>query len=116
MEKILKIEPESGYVKNELYPKLLEKIKNEIGAEKISSATNVALVSIAGHQLAQTPGIAGKMFHAIRGMICHNMKRISLGSVLSSLEGMRYEVTIPEDVMRRARIPLERMMAIGRGD
>jgi aspartate kinase len=44
---------------------LLEKIKNEIGAERISSATNVALVSIAGHQLAQTPGIAGKMFHAI---------------------------------------------------
>jgi aspartate kinase len=44
---------------------LLEKIRNEIGAEKISSATNIALVSIAGHQLAQTPGIAGKMFNAI---------------------------------------------------
>ena len=59
---------------------------------------------------------SGKSFHAIPGMICPSMKRISLGSVLSSLEGMRYEVTIPEDVMRRARIPLERMMAIGRGD
>jgi aspartate kinase len=44
---------------------LMEKIRNEIGAEKISTAANVALVSIAGHQLAQTPGIAGKMFHAI---------------------------------------------------
>jgi aspartate kinase len=44
---------------------LLDKIKAEIGAEKISTAANVALVSIAGHQLAQTPGIAGKMFHAI---------------------------------------------------
>jgi quinolinate synthase len=58
----------------------------------------------------------GKKFHSIPGMICPNMKRINLGSVLSSLEGMRYEVTLPEEVMRRARLPLERMMAIGRGD
>ncbi|MDD1756717.1 MAG: quinolinate synthase NadA [Methanomassiliicoccales archaeon] len=57
-----------------------------------------------------------KKFHSIPGMICPNMKRINLRSVLSSLEGMRHEVTLPEEVMRRARLPLERMMAIGRGD
>lgn len=44
---------------------LLEKMKSEIGAEKISHSSSVALVSIAGHQLAQTPGIAGRMFNAL---------------------------------------------------
>jgi aspartate kinase len=45
--------------------KLLEEMKNEIGAERISHTSSVALVSIAGHQLAQTPGIAGRMFNAL---------------------------------------------------
>jgi len=44
---------------------LLDKIKNEIGAERISSSSTIALVSIAGHQLSQTPGVAGKMFNAL---------------------------------------------------
>jgi aspartate kinase len=44
---------------------LLEKMKGEIGAEKISHTSSVALVSIAGHQLAQTAGIAGRMFNAL---------------------------------------------------
>ncbi len=44
---------------------LLEKMKGEIGAEKISHNSSVALVSIAGHQLAQTAGIAGRMFNAL---------------------------------------------------
>jgi aspartate kinase len=44
---------------------LLEKIKNEIGAQKITHTSSVALVSIAGHQLAQIPGMAGKMFNAL---------------------------------------------------
>ncbi len=44
---------------------LMEKIKTEIGADRISSSVNIALVSIAGHQLAQTPGVAGKMFNAL---------------------------------------------------
>jgi quinolinate synthase len=58
----------------------------------------------------------GKRFFSIPGMVCPNMKRIDLASVLSSLEGLKHEITLPEDVMRRARVPLERMMAIGRGD
>jgi aspartate kinase len=54
-------------VENELggIQTLMEKIKEEIGAERISSSSSIALISIAGHQLAQTPGIAGKMFNAL---------------------------------------------------
>ena len=44
---------------------LLQKMKSEIGAEKISHSSSVALVSIAGHQLAQTAGMAGRMFNAL---------------------------------------------------
>ncbi len=44
---------------------LLEKVKDEVGADRVSHTTSVALVSIAGHQLVQTPGIAGKMFNAL---------------------------------------------------
>jgi aspartate kinase len=54
---------------NQLEPvrTLLGKIKDEIGAEKISDTSSVALVSIAGHQLAQTAGMAGRMFNALSG-------------------------------------------------
>ena len=52
---------------NELDPikTLLEKIKDQIGAAKVSHTSSIALVSIAGHQLAQTAGMAGKMFNAL---------------------------------------------------
>jgi quinolinate synthase len=58
----------------------------------------------------------GKRFFSIPGMICPNMKRTDLAAVLTSLKDMKYEITLPEEVMRRAREPLERMMAVGRGD
>ena len=62
-----KVDLSFAVAENELgiIEKLMEKIKDEIGAERISSAANIALVSIAGHQLAQTPGVAGKMFNAL---------------------------------------------------
>lgn len=52
---------------NELTPiqTILEKVKDEIGAEKVSHTSSIALVSIAGHQLAQTAGMAGRMFNAL---------------------------------------------------
>lgn len=59
---------------------------------------------------------SGKRFYSIPGMICPNMKRIGLGSVVASLESMKEEVVLPDDILERARRPLERMMAIGRGD
>jgi quinolinate synthase len=58
----------------------------------------------------------GKRFYSIPGMVCPNMKRIDLPSVLSSLQDLKYEITLPDDILKRARFPLERMMEIGRGD
>ncbi|MCK4403615.1 MAG: ACT domain-containing protein [candidate division Zixibacteria bacterium] len=62
-----KVDVSFSVAENELDPihTLLEKVKDEIGAERVSHTSSIALVSIAGHQLAQTPGIAGRMFNAL---------------------------------------------------
>jgi quinolinate synthase len=60
--------------------------------------------------------IPDKVFYPLPGVICPNMKRTNLQSVVNALEKMQHEIIIPDDVLRRARLPLERMMAVGRGD
>ena len=42
--------------------------------------------------------------------VCYNMKKITLQSLESSLEKDRYEITVPEDIMNKARLSLERMI------
>jgi quinolinate synthase len=44
---------------------------------------------------------------------CMYMKMITLPKLRDSLRDMRYEVRVPEDVARRARVPIDRMVAIG---
>ena len=41
------------------------------------------------------------------------MKMITLPGLRDSLRDMKYEVTVPPDVADRARVPIERMVAIG---
>lgn len=57
-----------------------------------------------------------KEFYPLPGVTCPNMKRTNLQSVVNALENMQHEIIIPEDIIKRARMPLERMMAVGRGD
>jgi len=55
----------------------------------------------------------GKNFYpASDKAICPNMKRINLEKVLWSLTDMVHEITVPEDVMDRARLSIERMLKI----
>ncbi len=44
---------------------------------------------------------------------CHFMKMITLPKLRDSLAHMRYEVRVPEDLAERARVPIDRMVAIG---
>lgn len=44
--------------------------------------------------------------------VCGYMKRITLEKVLWSLQEMVYEVKVPEALANKARLPIERMMAI----
>jgi quinolinate synthase len=45
--------------------------------------------------------------------ICSNMKKISLPKVLHSLEEMVSRIDVPEDIARKARGAIEKMIAIG---
>jgi quinolinate synthase len=59
----------------------------------------------------------GKAFFPVSDeMECRYMKRITLEKLLVSLEDLVFEVKVPEDVASRARLPIERMVAIGRQD
>jgi quinolinate synthase len=44
---------------------------------------------------------------------CQYMKMTTLPKVLNALEKMQYRITVPPDVAARARLALERMVAVG---
>jgi quinolinate synthase len=46
-------------------------------------------------------------------MVCPYMKMITLEKLLNTLQNLVYEVKVPADIAARARIPVERMLAIG---
>jgi quinolinate synthase len=47
-------------------------------------------------------------------LICPDMKRITLGDIISALQEKRHRVSIPEDTRRRALAAVERMLAVPR--
>jgi quinolinate synthase len=49
-----------------------------------------------------------------RGLICPNMKLTSLEDVLHCLETMSPRITVPEAIRAKARLTLERMLAVPR--
>ena len=56
-----------------------------------------------------------KIFYAANEYaICPNMKMTTLEGVLHSLETMEHVVTVPEDVREKAKVALDRMLAVGR--
>jgi quinolinate synthase len=55
----------------------------------------------------------GKSFYpASDKATCPNMKRITLEKVLWSLEDLTYEITVPQDIMDKARLSIERMLQV----
>jgi quinolinate synthase len=44
--------------------------------------------------------------------VCADMKKINLEKVLWSLENLSYEITVPPDIMEKARLSIERMLQI----
>ncbi|MCD6014395.1 MAG: quinolinate synthetase complex, subunit [Solirubrobacterales bacterium] len=54
-----------------------------------------------------------RLVEANRMAFCKYMKMITLPKVRDSLREMRFEVRVPADIAERARLPIERMVAIG---
>lgn len=57
-----------------------------------------------------------KEFYPIANAICPTMKKITLEKVIKSLENMKPEILLDDEVIEKAKKPLQRMLDIGRGD
>ena len=55
-----------------------------------------------------------KQFFEVPSATCPNMREITLEDVRDSLEKMQFKIELPADIIRRAKVPLERMIAAGR--
>jgi len=54
-----------------------------------------------------------KQFYVLnREMVCPNMKRTKVASVLTAMENMQYVIKVPEDIRIRAKRSLDRMLEI----
>lgn len=57
----------------------------------------------------------GKIFHSPSpGLLCPDMKRITLEDILTALKEERYRITLPEEVRQKALIAVQRMLAVPR--
>jgi quinolinate synthase len=45
--------------------------------------------------------------------VCPFMKMITIPKLLHTLEALEYEVRVPNDIAKKARVPIERMVALG---
>jgi len=57
-----------------------------------------------------------KTFYSLKSAICPNMKKITLEKVLNSLKTLEPMIRLPDEIMEKAKVPLQRMMDVGRGD
>jgi quinolinate synthase len=53
-------------------------------------------------------------FHVVPPGLCPNMKRITLNNIVDSLERMETRIELDEQLIERARLPVDRMLDIGR--
>ncbi len=54
-----------------------------------------------------------KLIEANRMAFCRYMKMITLPKLRDSLRELKFEVSVPPEIAKRARVPIERMVAIG---
>jgi quinolinate synthase len=57
-----------------------------------------------------------KFIPASEQAVCPNMKLVTLEKILWSLEEMSFEVKIPEEIRLKAKLAVDKMLEIGRGD
>jgi quinolinate synthase len=54
----------------------------------------------------------GKKFYPVLTAICPNMKKTTLEKVLKSMETLEPKIHLSDEIMQKARMPLQRMMEI----
>ena len=56
----------------------------------------------------------GKTFYPVPAATCPNMREITLENVRDSLLNLQHRIELPDDIIERAKLPLERMLKAGR--
>jgi len=126
-----KIQPEDILQQKEKYPDALVLVHPECRPDVIALADKVlstgGMIKFARQTDARVMIIAtesgllhrlgkenpGKTFVPVtRKALCPNMKKITLEKVLWSLEDMKYEIKVPENIRVRAKLALDKMLAI----
>ncbi len=81
----------------------------------VSSPKREFIIGTEGNMLHRLRSVApGKEFYTSPHAVCPNMRMIRLEDVVDALMKTQFKVEIPADIIRRARVPLERMIAAGR--
>lgn len=81
------------------------------GAREFIIGTEIGLL----HRLVkENPG--KKFFIATGYAVCPNMKMNTLGSIIRALEKNEHVIRVPENVRKKAKLALDRMLEAGRGD
>jgi quinolinate synthase len=57
----------------------------------------------------------GKKFYPVASAVCPNMKKTTLEKVLKSMQRLEPRIELSDEIMRKARVPLQRMLDLGRG-
>ncbi|DAC73401.1 MAG TPA: quinolinate synthase [Thermoplasmata archaeon] len=57
-----------------------------------------------------------KKFYPVSSAVCPNMKKTTLEKVLKSMETLKPKINLSDDLMQKARIPLQRMIDMERGE
>ncbi len=128
------ISPEAITLLKKSHPKALVVVHPECRPEVIDMADKVAstegILNFAKSSEAQEFIIAtegtmtyrlrmenpAKRFYEVEGAICPTMKMITRQMIIRSLETLQPAIELSDDVIEKARKPLERMLEIGRGD
>lgn len=58
----------------------------------------------------------GKKYYPVPSKPCQTMKKITLENILNALVNLEKRVELDEEITVQARVPLEKMMAFGKGD
>jgi len=81
------------------------KFAKETDAKQIIIGTEMGII----HRLQKEN--PGKQFIPISEQaVCMNMKKINLEDVLESLEKMQYKIELSEDIIKKAKLPITRML------
>jgi quinolinate synthase len=103
----------------ECSPEVIEKADAALSTSQMiryaaeSEAKAFLIGTEVGHLHPLRKANPGKAFYPISaGMVCHDMKKTTLESVVRTMEQRRNAVTVPEDIRAKAKLALDRMLEV----